>query len=140
MLIYLIYIVSSYSWITPVRGICRSPSRGLSRSVGLRLILFSYYLTWISRRTCNQGLGGITLQTNGQCENFNIGFNGIQVAGGGSDSCFLQLYHGRDCQDFIETNIGPINDPNLSGCIGPFDINGSGFTDVLSGRIINCPT
>lgn len=70
---------------------------------------------------------------------FNTGFTGIQVAGGGSDVCFLELFHDLACEDSIGTNLGPINDPNLSGCIGPFDKNSSRDPVVRSGRIINCP-
>ncbi|KAF2110469.1 hypothetical protein BDV96DRAFT_604039 [Lophiotrema nucula] len=90
--------------------------------------------------SCNQGIGGTTITGNGNCVGFNTPYTAIQVAGGGSDSCFLQLYHEAGCQESINSNIGPINNPNLGGCIGPFDINGSSKKTVKSGRLLNCPT
>ncbi|KAK3939194.1 hypothetical protein QBC46DRAFT_409450 [Diplogelasinospora grovesii] len=91
--------------------------------------------------TCNSGVGETIITQDGQCTTFNTGYNGIQVAGGGSDSCFLQVFFDTACNDQSPSNIGPINNPNLGGCIGPFPVTGGGFsTPIRSGKLINCPT
>jgi hypothetical protein len=41
-----------------------------------------------------------------------------------------------------ETRIGPLTDPNLGGCIGPFPFvqNGLEFIGIGSGKFVNCPS
>ncbi|KAH7128718.1 hypothetical protein B0J11DRAFT_578896 [Dendryphion nanum] len=90
-------------------------------------------------RTCNQGVGGTLVSTNGNCVGFNTPYTAIQAAGGGSDSCFMEIFHEPGCVDFVGTRIGPINQPQLGGCIGPFNINGSPKRTIKSARLVNCP-
>src|SRR3954451_16738130 len=77
----------------------------------------------LTRFTCNQGVGSTLLNVNGECVEFNVPYHAIEVAGGGSDSCFLQLFWGPNCQQQVPSNFGPINFSNLGGCTGPFQPN-----------------
>ncbi|KUJ14901.1 uncharacterized protein LY89DRAFT_686508 [Mollisia scopiformis] len=92
---------------------------------------------------CQTGLGSVTIPQNGECVGFPAEWQGIQVAGGGSNECFLRIFQDDACQVDSETQIGPINDPNLGGCIGPFPFDEGGntvFTGIGSGSLVNCPT
>ncbi|KAM7222749.1 hypothetical protein V8F06_001936 [Rhypophila decipiens] len=105
------------------------------------LVSAGVYIAGFSDNSCNSSVGGTLISTNGGCHVFDTPYNRIQAAGGGSDSCFIELFYNRDCTNWVPSRVGPVNNPNLGSCIGPFPVTGGGFASpVRSARIINCPT
>jgi hypothetical protein len=84
------------------------------------------------------GVGSLTLTQNGACVSFPTLWNGIAVAGGGTESCDVHLFADRGCGQLIGS-IGPITDPNLGPCISGWNINGNPTDEVAAAMMINCP-
>lgn len=87
---------------------------------------------------CFNPVDSVTINTNGVCTPFKTRWFGAEYAGGGSQTCFIKFFTDVGCGAFIGTNVGPVDDVNLGGCVNPA-VNNS-LTGAESAMIIGCPT
>lgn len=94
------------------------------------------FIAGYSNFPCSNPVGNVTITQNNVCTTFSSRWFGIQVAGGGSQSCFLRVFRDLGCGQFMN-QIGPVSDLNLGSCIGPG--TGGIVEGAESALMVGCP-
>lgn len=94
------------------------------------------FIQGFSDNNCTFAVGSVTLTQNNQCLGFNRAWTSMRAAGGGSQTCLIDLFQDVGCGIHLN-RVGPISSVEEGTCFGA--ANNGVVTTAESAVIVGCP-